>query len=185
MRSRLLAAVLAVTTSLTPTEHRRGGEQTFLTYPEWFLVHSPAEYAAFVKEHDPSGFPFLAHVGQFWTSYRAVYGATKNDYPFNLGYHVMVMVIGVSTTVEYAIRATYERLVGRVAEATRRGGFTEEDRFGAAYAQDYVDFIRVRPWYEYRFFPRLRALWNDTSLTGPDMIRKWERKYALTTELLA
>ena len=33
---------------VTPEEHRRGPEQTFLTLPEWFLVHSPAEYAAFI-----------------------------------------------------------------------------------------------------------------------------------------
>jgi hypothetical protein len=192
MRRIVAATLIAATTAgaaapevLTPKEHRRGAEQTFLTYPEWFLVHSPAEYAAFAKEHDPSGFPFLGHVGQFWQGYRAVYGATKKDYPFNFGYHVMVMVIGLSTTVEYAVRAVYEKLVGRVFEATRRGPFTEEDRYGAAVAQDYVDFIRVRPWYEYGFFPKLKGLWKETSLFGPDLFRKWERKYALTTEYLA
>jgi len=45
----LLAAVAATAQPVAPPEHRRGEEQTFLTYPEWFLVHSPAEYAAFVK----------------------------------------------------------------------------------------------------------------------------------------
>src|SRR5262249_37412678 len=78
-----------------------------------------------------------------------------------------------------------EGLVGRVFEWTRRGGFTDEDRYGAAVAQDYVDFIRVRPWYEYGFFGKLRGLWKETSLFGPDLLRKWERKYALTTEYLA
>jgi hypothetical protein len=193
MRRLVAAALLAATAAnaaatseiLTPEQHRRGAEQTFLTYPEWFLVHSPAEYAAYVKEHDPSGFPFFGHVGQFWQGYRAVYGATKKDYPFNFGYHVMVMVIGLSTTVEYAIRAVYEKLVGRVFEATRRGGFTPEDRFGAEVAQGYVDFIRVRPWYEYGFFTQLKRLWKETPLLGPDLLRKWERKYALTTEYLA
>jgi hypothetical protein len=167
--------------SLTPAEHRRGAEQTFLTFPEWFLVHSPAEYAAYARDHTPSDFPFLGHIRQFWQSYGNVYAAT-DEYPFNFGYHVMIFVIGTSTTVEYGIRSAYETLIGRLSEATQSGGLTEEDRYGAKVAQEYVDFIRVRPWYEFDFIASLKGLWSKTSLSGPDMIRKWERKYALTTE---
>src|SRR5437764_514515 len=61
-------------------------------------------------------------------------------------------------------------------------GPTAEDRLGAEVAQDYVDFIRVQPWYEYDFASRMRQVWTRTGLLGPDAIRKWERKYALTTE---
>ena len=167
--------------SVTPKEHQRGADQTFLTYPEWFLVHSPAEYAAFVKYRAPSDFPFLGHVGQFWQSYSAVNDAIK-DYSFNFGYHVMVMVIGTSTTVEYALRSAYETLIGRLTELTQTHGMTEEDRLGARVAQDYVDFIRVNPWYDYDFLDKLARLWTQTGWWGPDLLRKWERKYALTTE---
>ncbi|HKA40561.1 MAG TPA: hypothetical protein VKF40_01100 [Burkholderiales bacterium] len=167
---------------VTPEKHRRGGDQTFLTFPEWYLVHSPAEYAAYVRDHAPSRFPFIGHICQFWQSYRAVYDATRNDYPFNGEYHTMIMVIGASTTVEYALRSTYETLIGRVTELTQTNGMTAEDRLGARVAQDYVDFIRVQPWYEYDFLGKLRELWLQTGWWGPDMLRKWERKYALTTE---
>ena len=61
---------------------------------------------------------------------------------------------------------------------------TEEELLGARAAQDYVDFIRVRPFYEYDFFGDLIRLWKETSFVGPDMLRKWERKYALTSEYL-
>jgi hypothetical protein len=166
----------------TPQEHRRGTEQTFLTFPEWFLVHSPAEYAMFVKQHDPDDFPFWGHIGQFWQSYKAVHRATKDNYPFNFGYHVMIMVIGTSTTVEYALRSAYETVIGRLTAWTRGREMTAEDRFGAKVAQDYVDFIRVRPWYEFDFFGRLCQLWSETSPGGSGVLRKWERKYALTTE---
>ena len=169
-------------TSITPLEHQRGPEQTYLTYPEWFLVHSPAELAAYMQDQPPSGFPFFGHVRQFWQGYRAVYQATKDTYPLNVEYHVMVMVIGVSTTVEYAVKAAYETLVGRLTELTRLHGMTEEDVFAARIAQDYVDFINVIPWYEYDFAGTLVSLWKDTSFWGPDLIRKWERKYILTTE---
>lgn len=167
---------------LTPIEHRRGAEQTYLTYPEWFLVHSPAELATYMQHRPPSEFPFIGHIKQFWQGYGAVYAATKDDYPFNFGYHVMVMVIGVSTSVEYALKFTYETLIGRLTESLRTNGMTEEDLLAANVAQDYVDFIRVLPWYEYDFSAKLNQLWHGTSLYGPDMLRKWERKYALTTE---
>jgi hypothetical protein len=171
--------------SETPVEFRRGAEQTFLTFPEWFLVYSPAEYADYVKTHTPTRFPFLCHIRQFWQGYSSVYEATRKDYPFNFGYHVMIAVIGTSTTVEYGIRAVYEVLIGRLSELTQTGPLTEEDRYGAEVAQDYVDFIRIRPWYEYNFASKLAGLWRNTTFFGKDMLRKWERKYALTTEYLA
>jgi hypothetical protein len=167
--------------SITPAEYRRNVEQTFLTFPEWFLVHSPAEYAAYVKDHTPSDFPFIAHVRQFWSSYGRVNEAIR-EYPFNFGYHVMIVVIGASTTVEYGIRSAYETLIGRVSELGMRHGLTPEDRFGAQVAQEYVDFIRVLPWYEFDFTGRLAKLWRETPMWGADPLRKWERRYALATE---
>ena len=169
----------------TPPQHVRPADQTFLTYPEWFLVFSPAEYAAFVRTQPPSRFPFFGHIKQFWQGYHAVWNATRGEYEFNAGYHLMIMVIGTSTTGEYAVRSAYETLIGRLAELTRRHGMTEEDRLGARVAQEYVDFIRVWPWYEFDFTARLKQLWTTTGFWGPDPIRKWERKYALTSEYAA
>jgi hypothetical protein len=134
-------AVVAATEPLAPTENRRGEDQTFLTFPEWYLVYSPAEFASFTREHAPSDFPFWGHVAQLWSSYGAVIDATR-PYSFNAKYHVMIVVIGVSTTVEYALRSTYETLIGRVGELFSVAGGTEEDRFAARVAQDYVDSIR-------------------------------------------
>lgn len=171
----------AAAAPVTPPENMRREEQTFLTYPEWFLVHSPAEYALYANaDRPPSDFPFWGHIRQLWSSYARVTEATK-PYPFNTGYHVMIMVIATSTTVEYALRSVYENVIGRLAELTRGKTPTAEDRYGAKIAQNYVDFIRVLPWYEFDFMGALRGLWKlDTH--GPDQIRKWERRYALTTE---
>jgi len=179
----LLLFCVSAHAQIAPPEHRRGPEQTFLTYPEWFLVHSPAEYAEYVRDHTPTHFPFIGHTCQFWQGYAAVTRAAR-DYPFNFGYHVMVMVIGSSTSVEYVIRAAYETMIGRMSELAARGRMYEEDRYAAKVAQDYVDFIRDQPWYEYDFAKRLAGLWKETSLLGTDFVRKWERKYALTTEYL-
>jgi hypothetical protein len=164
----------------TPEAMRRSEEQTFLTFPEWYLVYSPAEYAAFVKHSPPSEFPFFGHLRQFWSSYRDVYRATR-DRPLNTEYHVMIMVIGVSTTAEYALRSAYENVFGRLSELAAPYGATAEDRLAARVAQDYVDFIRDRPWYEFDFVTPLRELWGGPAF-GRGMVRKWERRYALTTE---
>jgi hypothetical protein len=163
-----------------PEAMRRAPDQTFLTFPEWFLVYSPAEYAAFVRHSPPSEFPFFGHLRQFWSSYRQVYEATR-DRPFNTEYHVMILVIGVSTSVEYALRSAYENVFGRLSALTAPYGATAEDRLAARVAQDYVDFIRDRPWYEFDFVTPLRELWRAPAF-GSGLVRKWERRYALTTE---
>ncbi|MEO8299669.1 MAG: hypothetical protein ABI574_17880 [Burkholderiales bacterium] len=169
---------------ITPAEHRRTPDQTFLTFPEWYLVHSPAEYAQYLATaQHPSAFPLFAHIGQFWQSYAAV-NRELAPYPFNGGYHLMVMVIGTSTTVEYALKGAYEHTVGRLAEATRSGALVAEERFAGRYAQSYVDFIRVDPWYLYDFWGQLKQLWQDVPLRGPDLLRRWERRFALSSELL-
>ena len=177
-----MSAAAAAPAVLTPPEHRRGEEQTFLTFPEWFLVFSPAEYADFVRSHTPDGFVFWGHIHQFWQGYAAVAHESRARHnPVNPGYHLMIMVIGTSTTVEYAARSAYETLVGRVAAMTANGR-TPEDVYAATVAQDYVDFIRVKPWYEFNFASRLKSLWTNTNLWGDNILRRWERRYALTTE---
>ncbi len=143
-------------------------------------MFSPAEHARFLREHPPSEFPFFGHIGQFWGAYAGMTAAMGDSYDFNFGYHVMVFVIGTSTTVEYALKAGYEAVFGRWFE----GVVTPEDQLAADIAQDYVDFILVTPWYEYDFFAALGTLWSRTPLSGPGMLRKWERRYALTTEYL-
>jgi len=169
---------------ITPAEHVRTPDQTFLTFPEWYLVHSPAEYAAYLARTDrPSRFPLFSHIGQFWQSYAAVSHEIEK-YPFNGGYHLMVMVIGVSTTVEYSLKGLYERTVGRLAEASKSSAPVPEEQFAARFAQSYVDFIRVEPWYKFDFWRQLKSLWADAPFSGPNLLRRWERRFALTSELL-
>jgi len=165
-----------------PPEHRRSEDQTFLTYPEWFLVHSPAELAAFLTAGRPaSEFPWGGHVAQFWQGYRAVTRETAS-YPFNAGYHLMVSVIGGSTTVEYVLRGAYESTIGRLSEASAGGIATAEDALAARVAQRYVDFIRIDPWYLFDFVTPLRELWSTPAWSGPHVLRRLERRYLLTTE---
>lgn len=187
MASSLLLSFLTAYSneSYVPLEGRRGEEQTFLTFPEWYLVHSPAEYANFVAKNPAHDFPFIGHIKQLWSSYSSVTEEQfNNHYPINLPYHVMICVIATSTTFEYGLRSIYENSIGRISWALSPKKLTAEDKYGALVAQKYVDFIRQEPWYLFDFTDKLKGLWMTVPMNGPGMLRKWERRYALSTEYL-
>jgi len=167
----------------TPKEHIRPGDQTFLTFPEWFLVHSPREEGEYLLTRTSSSFPFVGHLEQLWKSYSIVYKQIKNQYEFNYGYHVMILVISVSTTVEYGFKSIYENTIGRVTDTEAREEMTDEDTFQAKVVNDYVKFIMQTPWYEFNFHTPLIQLWTEIPFFGNNFIRKIERKFFLTTDL--
>jgi hypothetical protein len=166
-----------------PAAERRTPDQTWLTFPEWFLVFSPNDYAENLAANRPaSSFPFFRHVREFWAAYHRVATAIGGKYPFSGEYHTMIVVIGVSTTVEYGLKGAYETLIGRLSELASAPNATPEDRLATQVARDYVTLVRVRPWYEFDFDTPLERLWRDTPALGPGLLRKWERRYMLTTE---
>jgi len=171
--------------SMVPLESRRSVEQTLLTFPEWFLVHSPSEYARLLYIQPAHDFPYMGHVSQVWSSYWTVTQEQfRARYPLNPGYHVMIFVLASSTSVEYGLRSAYENTIGRISWAFTGGEATAEDVFAAKTAQEYVDFIQQEPWYLFDFSAHLGKLWTDVPLVGPDLLRKWERRYVLTSEYI-
>ncbi|MVT39820.1 hypothetical protein GO495_04440 [Chitinophaga oryziterrae] len=166
---------------LTPVKDVRPADQTFLTFPEWYLVFSPEEQANYFRQYTASSFPFMSHTAQIWESYHIVNDQIKDNFPVNKGYHFMIWVIGSSASVEYSVKAWYETVTGRITDTHE--AITEEDRFNAKFTQEYVDFIKNSPWYAFDFGSQLRKLWS-TSFFGDHFLRKIERKYILTSELL-
>ena len=166
---------------LTTKNDCRPADQTFLTFPEWYLVFSPEEQANYFKDKTSSSFPYMKHTAQIWESYSIVNNQIKGNFPTNDSYHFMIWVIGSSASVEYSLKALYETLVGRITDTDF--AITEEDKFNARFTQDYVSFIKDRPWYEFDFKTPLKSLWTTTSFFDKNFIRKIERKYLLTTEL--
>ena len=167
---------------ITAQKDRRPADQTFLTFPEWYLVFSPEEQAQYFKHTTATSFPFMSHTRQIWESYHIVNNQIKDNFPPNKGYHFMIWVIGTSASVEYSIKALYETIVGRITDTKEVK--TAEDKFNATFTQDYVDFIKDRPWYEFDFKTQLKNLWTNTTFLGNNSFRKLERKYILTSELL-
>jgi hypothetical protein len=169
--------------SLTPTEYQRAGDQTFLTYPEWFLVFSPTEQAVYFQTKTATNFPYEQHVEQFWDSYAALSNEIDAYFPYNKQYHTMIKVIGYSTLIEYRGKLLYEGSIGRLSDLIPSKA-TAEDEFYAAYTQRYVDFIKKEPWYLYSFLKEFRLLWTKTTYLEWNWIRKIERRFFISGELL-
>jgi hypothetical protein len=165
-----------------PPEATRPEDQTYLTLPEWYIVYSADEYAAFIQEHPPSQFPYFQAIGQYWQSYRDVCRMTRGRYPFNVDYHLTLYVIGTSFTVENTLRGLYEKSMGWTTEWLSSGAPTAEDRYARQVAEEYGRFIHTIPWYEFPFAEKLNTLWATTGWWGPNPVRKWERKFALSLE---
>ena len=163
-------------------KNRRPLEDSYFSYPEWYIVWSYEERAQYLPKNLPSGFPYFASIGQYWRSYCFICGLTQSRHQFNFGDHLSSMVLGGSFALEYAIRGAYEQTIGRLSEWTSSHELVEEDAYAARVAREYVDFVYVRPFYEFHFGHALAQLWRETPLWGKHPIRKWERKFILSVD---
>lgn len=164
-------------------KYKRTEETSYLTFPEWYLVFNPQEYAAWLQAgKKPSEFPYFQSINQVWSSYCTVYGVANTHYPANPLNHLMVGVIGVSFTVEYTVKGIWENTIGRLSEWSANGELVAEDFVATAAATEYGQFVPFKPFYEFPFGKVVTKLWRDTPYGGPHQIRKWERKIALTLE---
>jgi len=104
------------------------------------------------------------------------------QYPFNADYHFTLAVIGSSFTLENLLKGLYENTIGRLTEWLSSNALTAEDAYARQVAKEYGDFIHTIPWYEFLFHAKFQGLWSTTPFWGPHVIRKWERKFALSLE---
>lgn len=151
---------------------------SWLTYPEWHIVYSAESFAAFLAEERPSRFAYGREIGGFWSSYCAVNQATAGMADRGT-YKTTIYIIGVSYTLELAIKAAYERTFGALTESVA-GAESEDDRYAAQVQADYGKFLHETPWYRYPFVDALSGLWKVEE--KDDRLRHWERRLVLSTE---
>jgi len=170
----------ALTSSISG--YTRPEDETFLSYPEWYIVWSYEEKADFQRDHLPSSFSYFGAVAQYWNSYCCISRLARGKYGFNPGEQVMLVVIGSSFSAEYILKGAYENTIGRFSEWSSHHQPVEEDRYAASVARDYADFVHVRPFYEFHFANRIEGVWSATRWWGAHPLRKWERKLFLTLD---
>jgi len=163
-------------------KNRRPVEDSYFSYPEWYIVWSYEERAQYLPKNLPSGFPYFASIGQYWKSYCFICGLTQSRHQFNFGDHLSSFVLGGSFALEYSIRGAYEQSIGRLSEWTSSHELVEEDAYAARVAREYADFVYIRPFYEFHFAHALKQLWKETPLWGKHPVRSWERKFILSVD---
>jgi hypothetical protein len=156
--------------------YQRPEESTFLTYPEWAIVYAARDYAAYVRDNQPSGFPYWAYVGRFWQDYAVVIRA-GSAYPFDFRNHRMLAVLGAGHTIEHVLQWAYENTVGRATEIAA-GRRTAADGYLAQVAADHAAFLDQVPWYEFPYAQKRAGLFAVQPAAGDGSVRPGERKVA-------
>lgn len=161
----------------------REEEQTILTVPEWYLVFNPKEYADFLEAgNNPSDFPFYASLDEYWKLYDRSLTLVSEAYPKNDEYTTMLQVIGVSVTMEYAVKMIYENTIGTVFGWFANDSISEKERAIIDAQRAYSDFIYHTAWYEFRFMPWIAEVWGASGTSDASWSRKWERTLFFTLE---
>lgn len=163
-------------------EHRRPETNTFVTYPEWLIVHVYEDYAAVAKTRGESAFPYFSSIGRYWSNLCVMtrHASARGD--ITADSKAMLYTIGVSFTVEMALKGAYERTIGWLTETIAGDAPTSEDRFARTAADDYAVFLVQTPWYAYPFGQRLRAFWSDVDWSEGNLARKLERRVSFSLE---
>lgn len=168
--------------SLLATEHRRDEVNTYLTYPEWSIVHAYEDLAAVMRQTSESDFDYFGSIGRFWGSLCSISRLASARGTISAEYKVMLYTIGLSFAGEMGLKGIYEKTIGRATAWIAKPVKTAEDEFALAVADDYAKFLRQVPWYEYPFATTLVRFWRETPLTGGNIVRKIERRAALSLE---
>nr|WP_295077709.1 hypothetical protein [uncultured Roseateles sp.] len=163
-------------------EHRRPETNTYVTYPEWLIVHVYEDYAAVARSQGEAAFPYFSSINRYWsnlcvmTRHASARGEITGDSK------AMLYTIGVSFSVEMAVKGAYERTIGWLTEAISGNAVTPEDQFARSVADDYAVFLVQTPWYAYPFGEKLQAFWTQVPWRGGNLVRKLERRLSFTLE---
>lgn len=166
---------------ILPAAARRAESRTFLTYPEWHIVHAYDDYAAVIATGDPHDFGFLRSIGGFWSSLCALNQTAAGHGGVTRDTKQMVYVIGLSFSAELLLKAAYEETLGRMATLIRGEARALLDDLSARQAADYATFLQQVPWYKWDFGADAAAL----SAARSAVFRDRERALALGLEYRA
>jgi hypothetical protein len=161
--------------------YRRKQANTFFTFPEWYIVYSFEDFGRFLDTSSESRFGYVSHILGFWQSFCTINRAVPESKESRLDVKTMIYIIGVSYSVEYAIKGLYENTLGRITEWIRGPSRTPQDDYARKVLQDYAAFLYTIPWYKFPFGEKLDGLMAISAPTPSD-IRTWERDFALGAE---
>ena len=167
---------------ILPPEHRRNLVDTYLTYPEWSIVHAYEDFAGVARARGESAFRYGESITGYWRNLCSLSSIAHAKGEVTGDVKIMLYVIGISFAGEMGVKGAYEKTIGRLTEWIRGPKPTPEDAFAHKVADDYAAFLRQTPWYEFPFGKTLKDFWRETSWPTPSYVRSIERRLALSME---
>jgi hypothetical protein len=84
--------------------YRRKLNNTFFTFPEWYIVYSFEDFGRFLDRSSESHFGYLGHIFGFWRSFCTINRAVPATGEALTEVKTMIYIIGISYSVEYAVK---------------------------------------------------------------------------------
>jgi len=165
---------------ITDPGYVRAQGDSFLTFPEWYIVHAYSDLAAVTGQASESDFHYLSSIAGFWRSLCRATRQAAGSGPATSGQKLTNYIIGFSFTAEMALQGAYEQSIGALSEETSEGVKTAEDAFNLALLKDYAAFLYQTPWYRYPFAAKLEEFWRETPFVPS--VRAVERRFSLSLQ---
>jgi len=163
--------------------YARAQGDSFLTFPEWYIVHAYNDLAGVTARSSESDFGYFASIRGFWSSLCSATRHASASGPVSADQKATNYIIGFSFTVEMALQGAYEETVGALTEWTTGGRKTAEDQFNLALLKEYAAFLYQTPWYRFPFGAKLGEFRRETPFVPS--IRSVERRGSLSLQYAA
>ena len=160
--------------------YKRAEGDSFLSYPEWYIVHAYADLAGVTAQSSESSFDYLTSIRGFWTSLCKASETASRIGSVSSDQKTTNYVIAISFTAEMALQGLYERTIGALTAWWRGDQKTAEDAFNARLLADYAAFLQQTPWYQYPFGGELVRFWRETPFHLS--LRSLDRRFALSLQ---
>jgi hypothetical protein len=168
--------------AISDVGYRRAEGDSYLTYPEWYIVHAYADLAGVTRQSSESRYNYARAIQTFWSSMCRATATARRIGPVTRDQRVTDYIIGLSFSVEMGIQGLYERSIGALTAWIRGDKKTPEDEFNQRFLDDYAAFLQQTPWYQYPFKAELVRFWRETPWSSVSPVRSVERRFALSLE---
>jgi hypothetical protein len=162
--------------------YRRAEGDSYLTYPEWYIVHAYADLAGVTRRSSESRYRYFSAITTFWGSLCGATATARAIGPVTFDQRVTDYIIGLSFSLEMAVQGIYERTIGALTAWLRGEQKTPEDAFNQRFLDEYAAFLQDTPWYQYPFRAELVRFWRETPWSWNSPVRSIERRIALSLE---
>jgi SAM-dependent methyltransferase len=157
--------------NMSQAGYERGQERTYLTTLEWHLVATAKEYADFIKTNAVHQFPFFKHIKVLWNvffdSSREAIKASGFKHAVQSEGMLMSLFMVMTTSIELAFRGMAFAPLALVSGKKAKAGVHERL---AHVSNDYAEFIKTVPFYEFPFFQKMRQMWRGMQEGGNPLL---------------